>query len=172
METQGSNVAVADESVDADASELAAMVPPRFTVRDEKSADWLVRKLVEAEAHIRRVKEQAEREVRRTERERDFLLYHFGKDLEKWAKKQLDKSKGRRKSLLLLSGTVGFRTIAAKLVVENDIAAIAWAKKHCRDAVVVKERVNKATLDEHFETNGDLPDGARLEAAHQRFYVK
>jgi hypothetical protein len=172
METQGSIVAVGDELVDADASELAAMVPPRFTVRDEKSADWLVRKLVEAEAHIRRVKEQAEREIRRTEREREFLLYHFGNDLEKWAQKQLAKSKGRRKSLLLLSGTVGFRTIAAKLVVENDTAVLAWAKKHCRTAVVVTERVSKAAIDEHFEANGDLPDGARLEPAHERFYVK
>src|SRR5689334_19620543 len=100
--------------------ESAAMVPQRFAVKDESSADWLVRKLVEAEAHIRRVKEQSDREVRRTEREREFLLMRYGPDLERWTRAELVKHKGRRKSLLLLSGTVGFRRLAEKLVVDDD----------------------------------------------------
>lgn len=154
------------------AADLAAMVPERFSVRDQPSAEWLVRKLVEADAHVRRVKEQAEREVRRTERERDFLLMRFGRELEAWARKELAKHKGRRKSLLLLSGTVGFRRMRAKLLVEDAARALAWAKKHCRGAVVVTERLSKTALTEHVTTTGELPDGAQLEGAKEKFYVK
>lgn len=155
------------------AAELAAMVPERFSVRDRPSAEWLVRKLVEADAHVRRVKEQAEREVRRTERERDFLLMRFGRELEAWARKELAKHKGRqRKSLLLLSGTVGFRRTRAKLLVEDAARALAWAKKHCRGAIVVTERLSKTALTEHVTATGELPDGAQLEGAKEKFYVK
>ena len=159
------------DDVPSDA-ELAALVPERFSVKDESSADWLVRKVVEADAHIRRVKEQSEREIRRTERERDFLLLRFGGDLQRWVKKQLQKDKGRRKSVLFLSGTAGFRRLAAKLVVEDETIVVQWAKKHCRKAVVVVERVSKTVLNEHLESTGELADGARLEPAHERFYIK
>jgi len=156
----------------ASEAELAALVPERFSVKDESSADWLVRKVVEADAHIRRVKEQAEREIRRTERERDFLLLRFGGDLQRWVKKQLQKDKGRRKSVLFLSGTAGFRQLAAKLVVEDEPTVIKWAKKHCRKAVVTVERLSKTVLNEHFESTGELGDGIRLEPVQERFYIK
>lgn len=176
METQGSVAAPCEEEdgeldVPDDAA-LAAMVPARFGIRDEKTADWLVRKVVEANAHVARVKEQADREIRRTERERDFLLYRFGKDLETWTKIQLAASNGQRKSLLMLSGTVGFRSVGEKLVVEDDATVVRWAKKYCRGAVVLTERVSKTALNEHLSTTGELPKGARLEPAHERFYVK
>ena len=151
---------------------MASIVPQRFTVKDEASADWLVRKLVEAEAHVRRVKEQADREVRRTEREREFLLHRFGPDLRRWTERQLEQHKGRRKSVLLLSGTVGFRSIGSKLVVDDEASLLAWAKRTCKSAVIVVERIGKTVINEHFHTTGEVPRGTHVEPEQQRFYVK
>ena len=168
---QDDGVAVLDEPVASEA-DLAAMVPERFAVRDRAAAEWLVRKLVESDAHIARVKEQAVREVRRTERERDFLRLRFGGELEAWTRTELAQRKGRSKSVLLLAGTVGFRACAPKLAIQQDDRLLAWAKRYCKAAVVVVERVSKTALNQHFKTTGDLPAGTRLEPARETFYVK
>ena len=153
-------------------AELAAMVPQQFEVHDRDTAEWLVRRIVEANSHIDRVKHQADREIRRTQRERDFLLMRYGRQLECWTESELQKHKGRRKSVLLLSGTVGFRHIGAKLVVDDQSAVVKWAKRFCRSALVTVERLSKTELKNHLTTTGEVPAGARLEAASQKFYVK
>jgi hypothetical protein len=66
------------EAKDGGGAELPTMVPEQFEVRDRASAEWLVRKVVEAEAYMTRVKHQADREIRRTQQERDFLLMSYG----------------------------------------------------------------------------------------------
>lgn len=161
--------AVADEMTDA---ELAAMVPEAFRVHDRPTAEWLVRKVVEADQHMVRVKQQAEREIARTRRERDFLLFRHGPELERWAKNQLDQHQGRRKSVLLLSGTVGFRKLAESLVVENEGRLLIWARKHCKKAIAVIERVSRTTLKQHLAATGELPDGVRIQPAQEKFYIK
>jgi phage host-nuclease inhibitor protein Gam len=131
-----------------------------------------VRKVVEADAYIGRVKSQADREIRRTQRERDFLLKRYGPQLERWTESELQKHKGRRKSVLLLAGTVGFRQISAKLVVDNATAVLKWAKRACGNAVVVVEKVSKTALNEHLASTGEIPTGAHLEPATKKFFVK
>ena len=111
------------------AAELESIAPQQFEVRDRDSAEWLVRKLVEAANYIDRVKHQAEREIKRTQRERDFLLLRYGPQLQRWARTELETHRGRRKSILLLSGSVGWRAISTKLVVEDMVAVVKWAKK-------------------------------------------
>ena len=157
---------------DGNDAELAAMVPQQFEVLDRSSAEWLVRKVVEAEAYIHRVKHQADREIRRTQRERDFLMMRYGPQLERWTREQLEQTKGRRKSVLLLAGTVGFRQISAKLVVDNATAVLKWAKRACDSAVVVVEKVSKTALNEHLASTGEIPTGAHLEPATKKFLVK
>ena len=159
------------ETADDEAQAAALAVPERFEVHDRDSAEWLVRKLVEADAHIRQVHQQADREVRRTERERDFLRMRYGPQLERWTRQQVEQSKGRRKSVLLLSGTVGFRRVPAKLVVDDAPAALAWAKRHCLRAVVFTEKLSKTSLAKHLHETGELPEGARVQSAGERFYA-
>jgi hypothetical protein len=154
------------------AAELGSIAPPQFEVQDRDSAECLVRKVVEASNYIDRVKHQAEREIRRTQRERDFLLLRYGPQLQRWARIELENYKGRRKSVLLLSGSVGWRSISAKLVIEDMLVVVKWAKKHCRKAVVVVEKVRKSTINEQFKTTCEIPDGIRVEPATERFYVK
>ncbi|HEX3357077.1 MAG TPA: host-nuclease inhibitor Gam family protein [Tepidisphaeraceae bacterium] len=174
----GMRLTLSDVTMQADildsrnAAELKTLAPDHFAVKDEASANWLVRKLIEAGAHIERVKEQSECEIRRTQRERDFLLMRFGPELERWARKELAKHKGRRKSLLLLSGTVGFRNLRAKIVVDDEPKLLAWAKRHCRKAIVVIERISKTIINDHLTATGELPNGAHVEPPREKFYVK
>jgi hypothetical protein len=66
--------------------ELAEQVPERFAVRDEASANWVVRRVVEARTYAERVKAWAEREQRRARREERFFLHRFGAELDRWLK--------------------------------------------------------------------------------------
>jgi hypothetical protein len=166
-------VSEAEQTEDREAElAVAVAVPQQFEVHDHPTAEWLVRKVVEANGHIARVKDQAEREIRRTQRERDFLLMRYGPQLERWTKAELQKHKGRRKSVLLLSGTVGFRATGAKLVVDNQSAVLQWAKRCCRSAVVTVQRLSRSELTRYFAATGELPEGAHLQPAGEKFYLK
>lgn len=156
-----------------DDEKLASVeVPEQFAVRDEATANWLVRKVVEADAHIARVKEQADREIRRTQHERDFLMLRYGRQLESWARLELANHKGRRKSVNLLSGTVGFRSHGEKLIVDDESKLLKWAEKNCRAAVVVVHKIAKTAINNHFDRNGELPSGMHLEPPKEVFFVK
>jgi hypothetical protein len=163
---------VKETAVDEPGAELASLAPEQFEVHDRPSAEWLVRKVVEAQAYMDRVKHQADREIRRTQQERDFLMMRYGPQLERWTREQLEQTKGRRKSVLLLAGTVGFRQTAPKLVIDDHSAIIRWAKRCCRSAVVTVERLSKTALNTHLTTTGEVPAGAHVETARKKFYVK
>src|SRR5688500_12514301 len=62
------------------------IVPERFVIDDAEKASWAVRKIVEARAYGERVQQWCERELRRAEREEEWLLRRFGAELEAWAK--------------------------------------------------------------------------------------
>jgi hypothetical protein len=150
--------------------EMVQDAPATFHVTDEASANWAVRKIVEARAYQARIKDWAEKETRRVEREEDFLLKRFGDELERWARKQL---KGKRKCVALPAGRLGFRSANAKLAIDDKDACLKWAKKHCPDAVVVIERLSKSQLNKRFKQDGEIPEvGAHVEPARETFYVR
>lgn len=164
----------ADEPVSSlETSEPPPEVPEAFSVCDESSANWLVRRIVEARAYAERVTTWAEREKRRARREEEFFMHAYGRQLEDWAAGRIALLGGRRKSLNLPAGSVGFRTAGPRLVVDDEPAVMNWARRNCPDAVVTIERLSKSALNQRFKTSGEIPEqGAHLEDAHQTFYVK
>lgn len=142
----------------------------RFVVRDGASANWVIRKVVEARAYRERVKRWAEIEIARSHRDEERLLYLFGRQLEDWARIEVERRGGRTRSLSLPAGKVGFRRRKPLLVIEDDAKVIAWAKAACPSAVMMIERLSKSALMAHVEATGELPpDGARLEGGGERF---
>src|SRR5689334_1388550 len=80
--------------------------PPRdekesFAVRDEATANWVVRKIVEARAYGERVKAYAERELKRAKRQEEFFLNQYGRGLEEWARQRIGEQGGRLKQVRL-----------------------------------------------------------------------
>jgi hypothetical protein len=171
METQ-----MSDEILDIekdDEADVAAVVPPQFEVRDESTANWLVRRVVECRAYAERCAAWAEAERRRAERDEEFLLFRFGGQLAEFARQQIAAAGGRRKSITLPAGTAGFRTLPARVVVDDEAAALARAKQHTPHLVTVVERLSRSGLIDHVKQTGEMPPrGVHTEPAREGFYVK
>ena len=71
--------------------ERSTHVPERFSVRDAATASWLVRRINEARAYAKRVSEWAQRELKRAERDEEFLMRRFGSELQEWASKEIER---------------------------------------------------------------------------------
>ncbi len=81
--------------------------------------------------------------------------------------------KGRRKSLNLPAGVVGFRAIGPNLLIDDEEPVLRWAKEHCASAVVVVERLSRSALKSHFVATGELPEaGAHVEPSAEKFYIR
>ncbi|HEV2294522.1 MAG TPA: hypothetical protein VGR35_11755 [Tepidisphaeraceae bacterium] len=189
-----------DEEHDGDAeaeAEVSVELPSGFRVDDEATASWAVRKIVEARARAARVREWAARELRRSERDEQWLLRRFGPELEGWLRAELQRRGGRRRCVALPDGTVGIRRQPARLEVvdESRVAAwcarhlpgavrvcveaegtsalelAAWQRSHARDARV-KQQVLRDPLARHVTASGELPDGGELRPPEDRLYVK
>lgn len=153
--------------------EIERMLPSGFHIHDHESAAWVVRHIRTARAYGLRVREWAERERRRAECEEKRLLFMFGGQLRVWAQSEIAKLKGRRKSLSLPSGVLGFRASRASVVIDDEQAVLDWARKHCPSAIVVSERLSRTAFNEHVAATGEVPDvGVHLEAEREVFYVR
>ncbi|HZZ41645.1 MAG TPA: host-nuclease inhibitor Gam family protein [Tepidisphaeraceae bacterium] len=148
-------------------------VAEEFAVHDDNTANWVIRKIVEARAYAARCGEWCRREQLRARKTEEFFLHRYGGQLAAWARERIAQQGSRRKSLSLPAGTAGFRAEPARLVVEDESAVIGWAKSHCPDLVRISEDLSKSALNDHIRKTGELPDqGVRLEPEHERFYVK
>lgn len=148
-------------------------VPISFSVRDEASANWVVRKITEARRYAQKAKEFADFEARRAAREEEFFLRRFGDELSAWAAAQIAAVKGKKKSINLPAGCVGFRRCDTKLVVDDEDAVLAWAQQACPEAVSTVLKLSKTAINEHFGCTGEIPgQGAHVEPAGDRFYVR
>jgi phage host-nuclease inhibitor protein Gam len=148
-------------------------VPEGFCVRDEKTANWVVRKVVEARQYARHVQEWAAREVRRAQSEEKFLVHRFGHQLEDWVRRKLESENGRRrKSVNLPAGTVGFRTEPPRLDVTDEEALLRWCRQHLPAAVATAEHVLKQVVREHIAATGEVPAGAEPSEGGEKFFIK
>jgi hypothetical protein len=163
MNANDSNAIVAPVSAECD-------VPETFAVDDAASANWLVRKIVETRAYAKHVKEWADGELRRAEREELFFLHRYGRQLEDWARAEIAKS--RRKSIKLPGGTVGFRTEPPKLDVIDEAKLVAWCRTTLPTALRIETHVLKQPVKDHVVITGECPDGTAISGGGQRFYVR
>jgi hypothetical protein len=188
--------------VDNPEHELSIQVPQSFCVRDELTANWVVRKIKEARAYAEHVEAWAAAEMERARREEEFFMMTFGGQLEQFATAQLLKQKSRRKSLPLPAGTLAFRSQPERMTVQDEAALLQWAKLHRPEAVRIevavdatvekqlrqwlnryapdviederkmRNRVSRRVVNEHFQLTGELPGGCAVEPEHEKFCVK
>jgi hypothetical protein len=144
-----------------------------FSVHDASSANWLIRQIVECRAYAQRCAEWAQREQRRAEREEQFFWVRYGPQLRAYVQGMIAEQGGKRKSVALPAGIIGFRTEAAKIVIDDEDAVVTWAKQHAPALVTVVERLSKSALNEHMEKTGELPEkGVHVEPEHEKFYIR
>ena len=162
--------AAVDECVLED--QIAPEIPSTFSIHDATSANWVIRKIVEARAYADRVRQWAALEVRRAQSEEEFFLHRFGVELESWAKAEVAKTGDHRKSLCLPSGVVGFRIAPLSLVISDEQKLLDWAERHLREAVEVRRILRKSLLLDHLKTTGECPLGAEVAGGEERFYIR
>jgi hypothetical protein len=186
-------------SITADdaADEEHPAVPEPFTVHDNKSANWLVRKVREARAYAQRVQEWAVSEIQRARRDEQFLLGRYGHQLQQWTQDEVHKLKGRRKSLNLPAGTVGSRLEPPRLLVRDEQALLDWCRSALPQAVKVAvqasgvegqqlrawqhtcclqvkltEEVVRDIVHDHAKATGEMPDGVVFTNPAERFFIR
>jgi hypothetical protein len=55
--------------------------------------------------------------------------------------------------------------------IDDDAAAILWAKQACPPAIQLVERLLKTPINAHFQATGEIPDGAHLEPERDVFRI-
>lgn len=143
-----------------------------FQVRDEQTANWVLRKLVEQRLYRERVRKWAEAEIVRSERQEAFLLRRFGLELEAWTRAQIAMQYGNRRSIDLPAGRLGVRQEPPKLVVMDQEKLLRGCRTHLPAAIQVKEDLLKTEIHQHMKSSGEIPDGAELGGGQDRFYFK
>lgn len=160
----------ADGEMDLD---ILKSIPKAFAVDSAERANWMVRKVMDARQYAAQVKAWAEQELARANREEQTLLYLFGRQIEQWTKGELAQLNGRRKSIHLPAGCIGFRTSPTRLVVDDEKQVISWAKENLPVAVVSVEKLSKTTLNEYAERTGVIPDGGvHVEPQAEKFFIR
>ncbi len=139
-----------------------------FIPTDAAGVDWVLGKMADARARASRIRENAERMARAEERNAEHLEWKFGAALQAYVRAELEG--GKKKSIRLFHGQLGFRTKPAGVCLTNSAAALAWAKEHLPAAVA--EKLDKAALAEKLLETGEAPDFAQLVPAEDVFYIK
>ncbi len=153
---------------DTPKADAEAETPEVFTPDTESKADWLLGKIADARARAARVRENAERIARAHEAEADGLEFRFGPGLQAFTQREL--SGGKRKSLRLLNGVLGYRTRAASVSVTNPTAALEYARLNYPAAVV--ETLDRKALSAALLETGEAVDWAFFQPEEQVFYIK
>lgn len=150
---------------------------PSFCIDSREKADWLLKKLAAIEAEEKLIAEQAQTMLEQLRSDRESLLGRFGAELESWAKGET--LTGRRKSITLFHGTVGFRTVPARLVIESQEDALQTARILAPETITevpAQEKLDTKALTEKaraaLEKTGEVWPGLKLTETEERFTIK
>lgn len=106
--------------------------------------------------------------ARDADREAAFFEWKYGAALQTWARAQL--GEGRKKSIRLPNGCLGFRTKPAGVSVTDEARALAWAGENLPAAIV--QRLDKKALADALLSTGEAIDGVVFTEAEETFFIK
>ena len=156
------------------AEEVTALIadapepPDAFIPDTEDKVNWVLGKIADRRARAARIRENADLLAKAEDREADALEWRFGPALQAFTRQEL--AGGKRKSVRLLHGVIGFRTRPAGVDVTDTAAALEWAKENCTEAV--RESLDKKAMADTLLSTGKALPFARLTPAEDVFYIK
>lgn len=161
-------------SQDLETAQVLEMnVPERFCVRDDDSANWVIRKIMECRHYSERCAEWCELEQRRAKNQEVFFVMRFGAQLADYVKRKLAEAGGQRKSVSLPAGKIGFRTEPSKIIIEDENYVLEWARKNCPSLIQTQEHIGKSALNDYIRETGDVPiSGIKIEPSYEKFFIK
>jgi len=165
--------------IDTATGEVLGEEKPEFRVTDESSAEWVLEKIMTAEAdaareriRLKAVTDRLQSNIRTAENRAAFFRERYAADLEEFARQRLEGAK--TKTLKLTWGSLSLRTVKGGLRVEDPDAALAWAKQNAPDAVKVTEafQISKLTPDQKSALEASPPAGFVVTGDAEKFDVK
>ena len=142
--------------------------PCAFSPTDEGGVNWVLGKMADARARAARIRENAELMARAEERKADALEWKYGAALQTFLRAEI--AGGKKKSVRLYNGVLGYRMRPAGVSVTDPAAALSWAQGNLPAAVTLT--LDKKALAEALLTTGEALDFARLNPAEEVFYIK
>lgn len=166
--TEETRDTLTEDQVAALIADAPAATPAAFCPTDASGVDWVLGKIADRRARAARIRENAERMARAEEREAEALEWKFGGAIQTWLRGEIEG--GKRRSVRLFHGVVGYRTKPAGVSVTDQAAALSWARQNAPAAVV--EALDKKALAETLLTTGEALPFAALQPAEDVFYIK
>jgi len=156
-----------------------ALVETQFRVDSIGAAEWVLEKMAYEDAAIfalaereRALIENIQAIRRQYERRRQWLEYRFGPELAEFAKQNLPKGK---KTWLCPFGSVSFRKINPKLVIDDASRALETARVECPESIKVEYKILVSQIPEEVRQaalDGKPMPGFLVEPESERVYFK
>jgi phage host-nuclease inhibitor protein Gam len=148
-----------------------------FVVDSEAKVNWLLSLLANLDAEAARIKAQTETRLKQIANEKQGLLYQYEADLKAFAEQEIAKSRGKRKSVVLMQGTLAFRNVPASLKVTDEDAALEWARVNLhhnaiRTVETLDKEAYKRLQDMEFQLTGSLLPGMERTPETVAFSIK
>lgn len=149
---------------------------PRFVIDSREKVNWYLRKLAAIENERALVKAQAEEILRGLDADAARLRALHEADLQAWAKEELERLGGRKKTLPLLFGTVAFRTVPSSLRVVGSAEAVEYAKSQGWEVVTTVEKLDGEAYKQQaaavLHETGEVLPGVEIVPERESFSVK
>ncbi len=147
-----------------------------FTICDESSANWLLRKLGNIAAEQARVKAQATEILHGLESDASGLLYLYERQLQDYIRLQLEAKHGRSRTLRLIQGTCSFRTVPEHLRVQNPSEAIRYADSAGLPCIVVRRELDSRAYlrdaEAALQATGEILPGMEIVEERESFSIR
>ena len=135
-----------------DFEHVPEQVDAAFTVTDESSAQWALRKYAYYSKRIATTDELASKEIERVQEWREITnkplvesALYFENLLADYARRVREVDP-QIKSVHLPAGTIATRAVKGRIDISDDDALIVWAAANAPDVVVTKQTVSKTAL--------------------------
>lgn len=147
-------------------NEKTELTMPRetFTIHDEGSANWYLRKLAEIEGEQARIKAQTSARVAELQSDAERLKFLFGEPLAAWARGEAKRR--HRKSVTLMQGTVSFRSVPKRWKPVDAEEAFVHARTAFPDFIQSTPKLDMTAYLAYADATGEALPG--LEAVPER----
>lgn len=166
--------------LDSETGEILGLAKQEFQVTDEKSADWVLEKIMDAEVEIARnnikrtaILENLDSQDAEQRRRIEFLKWKFGTQLEAFAAKELENAKS--KTWKGTFGRLSFRAVKGGLrVTDKDDALFVAQSNGFTNAIKVKEefQISKLTPEQRALLEAKLPKGFEVKPDETSFKIE
>ena len=152
----------------ADTHDAAGEAEDAFTPDTADKADWVLGKIADHRARAARIRENMELMAREQDQAAAFLEWKFGPALQAFTRAQTEN--GKKKSVRLPNGVLGYRTKPASVTIGDVQAATAWAKVNLPAAVVTT--IDKKAVTDALKETGEAVPFAAFTPSEEVFYIK